>query len=112
MKQAGEMVKEDPAFLSEQDGSKRTLMLMGRARELFDALKAVPSQDPVANLPNDMTQPPPPVVAAPQAQPSAGNVTPLSSSQGLPVVNTPEEAAKLPSGTRFKTPDGRIKIVP
>lgn len=30
----------------------------------------------------------------------------------FPVVRTPADAAKLPSGTRFKTPDGRTKVVP
>lgn len=30
---------------------------------------------------------------------------------GLPTVRTPAEAAKLPKGTRFRTPDGRIKVV-
>lgn len=30
----------------------------------------------------------------------------------LPVVQTPEEAARLPKGTRFKTPDGQVRIVP
>lgn len=30
----------------------------------------------------------------------------------LPTVSTPEEAAKLPPGSRFRTPDGRVKIVP
>jgi hypothetical protein len=31
---------------------------------------------------------------------------------GLPVVSSPAEAAKLPKGTRFRTPDGRVKVVP
>lgn len=30
----------------------------------------------------------------------------------LPVVSTPEEARRLPSGTRFRTPDGKVKVVP
>lgn len=30
----------------------------------------------------------------------------------LPVVSTPEEAAKLAPGTKFQTPDGRVKVVP
>src|SRR5690606_20383874 len=30
----------------------------------------------------------------------------------LPVVNTPEEAAALPSGTQFKDPQGNIRTVP
>lgn len=30
----------------------------------------------------------------------------------LPAVRTPEEASRLPSGTRFQTPDGRVKVVP
>ncbi len=30
----------------------------------------------------------------------------------LPTVSSPAEAAKLPKGTRFRTPDGRVKIVP
>ena len=31
---------------------------------------------------------------------------------GIPTVNTVEEARKLPPGTRFRTPDGRVKVVP
>ncbi|MEW9838001.1 hypothetical protein [Mesorhizobium marinum] len=30
----------------------------------------------------------------------------------LPTVATPEEAMQLPSGTRFRTPDGRVKVRP
>lgn len=30
----------------------------------------------------------------------------------LPVVASPAEASRLPSGTKFRTPDGRVKIVP
>lgn len=33
-------------------------------------------------------------------------------SNGLPVVSSPAEAARLPSGTKFRTPDGRVKVVP
>lgn len=33
-----------------------------------------------------------------------------TSEDNLPVMNSPEEARQLPPGTRFKTPDGRIKI--
>jgi len=29
-----------------------------------------------------------------------------------PVVKTPDEARKLPSGTQFRTPDGRILVTP
>ncbi len=35
-----------------------------------------------------------------------------SGNEKLPTVSTPEEARKLPSGTRFRTPSGKIKIVP
>lgn len=30
----------------------------------------------------------------------------------LPVISSPAEARKLPSGTKFRTPDGKVKIVP
>ena len=30
--------------------------------------------------------------------------------ENLPVISTPAEARKLPKGTKFKTPDGRVKI--
>lgn len=42
----------------------------------------------------------PPAVAAP------------APTGGIPTVSSPEEAAKLPPGTQFKTPDGRIKVRP
>lgn len=32
--------------------------------------------------------------------------------QSMPTVHSPEEAMKLPPGTTFKTPDGRVKTVP
>lgn len=32
--------------------------------------------------------------------------------QALPVVKTPEEARKLPSGTKFKDPSGQVRVVP
>lgn len=41
---------------------------------------------------------------------SAGGL--LSGKSDIPTLNTPAEAAKLPSGARFRTPDGRIKVVP
>jgi hypothetical protein len=43
-------------------------------------------------------------------------VPPLAGTSGapadIPIVRTPEEAAALPSGTRFRTPDGREKVRP
>jgi hypothetical protein len=36
----------------------------------------------------------------------------LPAADALPTVSSPAEAAKLPKGTRFRTPDGRVKIVP
>jgi len=30
----------------------------------------------------------------------------------IPTVNSPQEAARLPKGTQFRTPDGRLKVVP
>lgn len=30
--------------------------------------------------------------------------------ENLPTINTPDEAMKLPPGTKFRTPDGRIKV--
>lgn len=42
-----------------------------------------------------------------------GGPAPAGAQSGAPVrVNTPEEAARLPRGTRFVTPDGREKVVP
>lgn len=32
--------------------------------------------------------------------------------ESLPVVSSPAEASRLPKGTRFRTPDGRVKVVP
>jgi hypothetical protein len=56
------------------------------------------------------TSSPVPGVSIPSAiPPLAGAPTPLNE---LPVVRTPEEAAALPSGTRFRTPDGREKVRP
>lgn len=50
----------------------------------------------------------------PNATPSAAApaAAPAPAVGDMPVVSSPEEAAKLPSGTQFKTPDGRIKVRP
>ncbi|MEP0323319.1 hypothetical protein [Bauldia litoralis] len=37
---------------------------------------------------------------------------PVAPAGDVPVVNSPAEAARLPSGTVFRTPDGRTKVVP
>jgi hypothetical protein len=44
--------------------------------------------------------------------PSTKPFVPYQPGGNLPIVNTPEEAAKLPPGTSFQTPDGRVKVVP
>ena len=52
---------------------------------------------------------PPFVASAPQQQPGSGAPAPQSS--GAPIrVNTPQEAASLPSGTTFITPDGQTRV--
>lgn len=49
--------------------------------------------------------PAPDPMVAPTAQAAPG-------ATDIPTVSSPEEAAKLPPGTQFKTPDGRIKVRP
>lgn len=44
--------------------------------------------------------------------PAPVSTAPAPASDDIPVVSSPEEAAKLPPGTQFKTPDGRIKVRP
>ena len=46
------------------------------------------------------------------ANPAPSRSTGGSRRATLPVVRTPAEARRLPSGTRFKTPDGKVKVVP
>ncbi len=41
-----------------------------------------------------------------------GRATAGQGGDGLPVVSSPAEASRLPKGTRFRTPDGRVKVVP
>lgn len=41
---------------------------------------------------------------------SAGGL--LGGNGDIPTVKSPEEASRLPSGTKFRTPDGRVKVVP
>lgn len=57
-----------------------------------------------ANPPLQGQGAPPPAPSAPP--PASGGA------QNIPTLNSPEEAAKLPRGTQFKTPDGRLKVVP
>jgi hypothetical protein len=45
----------------------------------------------------------------PAARGVRGAAAPTST---LPLVHSPAEARKLPKGTRFRTPDGQVKIVP
>ncbi len=69
-----------------------------------DKLKLPPVQfSPVVNG-TIGESPPGPVVGqpAPAAAPA----------DGIPTVATPEEAAALPPGTKFRTPDGRVKVRP
>lgn len=53
------------------------------------------------------------VAQSPEIQGPHGSVyaTPQSLN-GLPLVQTPQEASKLPPGTKFRTPDGRVGTVP
>lgn len=53
------------------------------------------------------THPPSPVTL-----PANATVEAAPTADGLPLVEKPEDAAKLPPGTRFKMPDGRIGTVP
>jgi hypothetical protein len=48
----------------------------------------------------------------PQAPAASPQVTPTAPADDIPTVNTPEEAAALPSGTRFRDPTGKIRMVP
>lgn len=47
-----------------------------------------------------------------RSQPTYGETHPRPQAGGIPTVRTPEEALKLPSGTTFRTPDGKIKVRP
>jgi hypothetical protein len=49
-----------------------------------------------------------------RSQPSYRDLNPPASRSrtALPVIKTPEEAMRLPSGTQFRTPDGRVKVRP
>jgi hypothetical protein len=53
-----------------------------------------------------------PGMLAPVTIPENAIVEAPGGGDNAPVVSSPEEAAKLPPGTRFRTPDGRIKMVP
>jgi hypothetical protein len=50
--------------------------------------------------------------AAPAAGSSSAPSGPPARVPGLPQVLTPDEARKLPPGTRFQMPDGRLGTVP
>lgn len=52
------------------------------------------------------------LAARPQAAPRGGSGRGSGGGDDLPVVSTPAEASRLPSGTRFRTPDGRVKVRP
>lgn len=53
-----------------------------------------------------------PIYESPYVRDSAGNVYERGGTEPLPQVATPEEARRLPPGTRFRTPDGRVGTVP
>ncbi|WP_176056007.1 hypothetical protein [Brucella intermedia] len=44
--------------------------------------------------------------------PEMGTSSRSQDTGAVPTVSTPEEASRLPPGTRFRTPDGRIKVRP
>lgn len=46
------------------------------------------------------------------AAPAPQGAAPTPAQGGIPTLNSPEEAATLPSGTQFYTPDGRLMRVP
>lgn len=45
-------------------------------------------------------------------QPTQAQPQPQTPVENIPMISSPAEAAKLPSGTKFKSPDGKIRIVP
>jgi len=50
---------------------------------------------------------------APANNAPAANAAPAAPANAAPIrVNSPEDAMKLPSGTQFVTPDGRVKVKP
>jgi hypothetical protein len=55
---------------------------------------------------SDAQTPPPAPAPAPDAPAPAPQQT------ELPIVNSPEEAAKLPKGTKFRDPKGVVRVVP
>ena len=49
----------------------------------------------------------------PSPAPSPASGAPAAAPTGdIPTVSTPEDARKLPKGSRFRTPDGKVMIVP
>jgi hypothetical protein len=99
-----------------QDSLAKILDINERAnRELikqYNAQAQKVGQSPaMRNVPMDlMVQEPAPF--APQRQPSRSQQQ-AAPQQSQPVrVSTPEEALRLPPGTRFVTPDGRMKVRP
>lgn len=58
------------------------------------------------------THPPSPVTVPYGATVQTPNAVSAPTADGMPMAEKPEDAAKLPPGTRFKMPDGRIGTVP
>jgi hypothetical protein len=53
-----------------------------------------------------------PSMVAPVTIPENAIVEAPGGGDNLPTLSSPDQAASLPPGTRFRTPDGRVKIVP
>lgn len=87
-----------------QEVGNRSGSLNAQQQALRDAIQGAGDFSGVAAAPHSATQLPAPA--------TAGTAPAAHSADGIPTVQTPEEARRLPRGTKFRTPDGQLKVVP
>lgn len=106
---------DDPATIRDKSLARQTALaaLQGTSRG---------SAEEIARILQTNGLPVPPEMAAviarggvrgaPASVPAASGASASPPTDGIPTVSTPEEAMQLPSGTQFRTPDGRLKTRP
>lgn len=109
---------DDPTTIARKKDARETALaaLQGTSKGAADRITQLMSAQGLA-VPPEMARRmaiSQQLAAQPQkgASPQGVKSAPSANSGGLLIVNTPEEARALPSGTRFKTPDGVERVRP
>lgn len=111
-----EVAKYQAALLPRPGDQPETRRLKAWARQVaINGMKGgMTLQARLAAVDAALQNGPPPDFTPDAAAPAAAATAPAAPAPtgDMPTVSSPEEAAKLPPGTQFRTPDGRVKVRP